>query len=248
MDTGLDGMIIDAVNWYVGHTWEQDRRYITDVIRSYGNVYLQPEGGGAFYEDPLGWIQDGGWNSVQDYELIIWWEKKDVIGTALKTGDPRPIERALRNYHDRVVCVGGVLYFTFPQPEDSPKKKLAQAIFASVGDLLSSGPPSGPPDENWGLLLRTKSIHPAFHNISSRRSIPTNADDKYYAFIRTAKDGSERILAVINFQPTPQTVEVDLSGVAGETLVELTGGENVARRNPFPVELPAYGYHFYRVK
>jgi len=29
MDTGLDGMIIDAVNWYVGHTWEQDRHYIT---------------------------------------------------------------------------------------------------------------------------------------------------------------------------------------------------------------------------
>jgi glycosidase len=62
MDTGLDGMIIDAVNWYVGHTWEQDRHNITDVIRSYGNAYRQPEGGGAFYEDPLGWIQDGGWN------------------------------------------------------------------------------------------------------------------------------------------------------------------------------------------
>jgi hypothetical protein len=48
MDAGLDGMIVDAVNWYVGHTWEQDRRHITNVIRSYGNVYLQPEGGGAF--------------------------------------------------------------------------------------------------------------------------------------------------------------------------------------------------------
>ena len=248
MDTGIDGMIIDAVNWYVGHTWEQDRHRITDVIRSYGNAYVQPEGGGAFYEDPLGWIEDGGWNSVQEYDLFIWWEKREVIGTALDTGDPRPIEQALRDYHDRVVGAGGVLYFSYPRIPDPPKGKLAQAMFASVGDLLASGPPTGPPDEDWVRLLKLKAAHPAFYNNSTRRHIPTSADDKHYAFLRTAKDGSERVLAVMNFQSTPQTVEVDLSGVAGEALVDLTTGESVARRNPLPVELPAFGYRFYRVK
>ena len=166
---------------------------------------MQPEGGGAFYEDPLGWIQEGGWNSVQDYDLFIWWEKRNVIGTALDTGDPRPIEQSLREYHDRVVAAGGVLYFYFPPIPEPPKDRLAKAMLASVGDLLASNPPSGSPDE-------------------------------------------ERILAVMNFQPTPQTVEVDLSGVAGETFVDLTSGERAARRNPLPVKLPAYGYRFYRVE
>jgi hypothetical protein len=248
MDTGLDGMIIDAVNWYVGHTWEQDRHRITDVIRSYGNAYRQPEGGGAFYEDPLGWIQDGGWNSVQDYDLFIWWEKRNVIATALDTGDPRPIEQSLRQYHDRVVGAGGVLYFYFPPIPDPPKGKLAQAMLASVGDLLASNPPSSPVDDDWIRLLKMKAAHAAFHNDSSRRHIPTSADDKHYAFLRTAKDDSERVLAVMNFQSTPQTVEVDISGVAGEAFVDVISGERVARQNPLPVQLPAYGYRFYRVQ
>jgi hypothetical protein len=254
MDTGLDGMIIDAVNWYVGHTWEQDRHYITDVIRSYGNVYLQPEGGGAFYEDPVAWITEGGWNSVQDYGLGIFWEKDtQVVRHAIETGDPRAIERALLAYHDRVVAAGGVMYVAteaharFEAPE---KQRLAVAVGALAGNMVgvSYGPAELLGDAEICQLLKIKAAHPAFHNLGRRRKLPTASDDKHYAFLRTAKDGSERVLAVMNFQPTPQTVEVDLSGVAGETLVELTGEENFARRNPFPVELPAYGYRFYRVK
>jgi hypothetical protein len=248
MDTGLDGMIVDAVNWYVGHTWEQDRHRIADVVRSYGNAYTQPEGGGAFYEDPLGWIQEGGWTSVQEYDLFVFWEKKDVINTAVDTGDPRPIEPALRDYHDPVVAAGGVLYFFFPEIPQSPKGRLAQAMIASVGDLLAFGPTTGPPQKGWVPLLKMKAAHPAFQNTSTRRHIPTSADDKYYAFLRTAGDGSERVLAVMNFQSIPQTVQVDMSGVSGEALEDLTTGESVPRRNPLPVTLPAYGYRFYVVK
>jgi hypothetical protein len=248
MDTGLDGMIIDAVNWYVGHTWQQDRKRITKVIRSYGNVYVQPEGGGAFYEDPLGWIQEGGWNSVQEYDLFIWWEKKDVIGTAIDAGDPRPIEEALHDYHDRVVCAGGVLYFFYPQIQSSAKGKLAQALFVSVGSILVSYPSTGFPDEDWVRLLKMKAAHPAFQNTSTRRRMPTNSDDKYFAFLRTAKDGSERILVIMNFQATSQHVEVDLSGVACEVLVDLTSGEKTVRRNSIQVELQPYAYRFYEVK
>jgi Maltogenic Amylase, C-terminal domain len=93
-----------------------------------------------------------------------------------------------------------------------------------------------------------KTAHPAFYNDSSRRHIPTSADDKHYAFLRTAKDNSERVLAVMNFQSTPQTVEVDVSGVAGEAFVDMTSSERAARKNPLPVKLPAYGYRFYRVE
>lgn len=110
MDTGIDGMVIDAVNWYVDYTWQLGQQRITKVIESYGNAYSQPEGAGGFHEDPAPWVTEGGWNSVQDYGLGIWWEKgSDVIEQALESGDPRPIERALRDYRDRVVAAGAVL-------------------------------------------------------------------------------------------------------------------------------------------
>lgn len=262
MDQGLDGMIIDAVNWYIHHTWEKDRRRITDVIASYGNAYSQPEGGGAFYEDPVGWITEGGWKSVQDYGLAVYWEEKNVIGAAVDKGDPRPLEQALRDYHDRVVAAGGVLYYDRTVAVGGPlyffgggrggsdpeKGKLSRAISASIGEILASGPSAGPADEEWVWLLRTKAAHKALNNVSSRRQIPTRADDKHYAFLRTARDGSERILVVMNFQSTPQAVELDMSGVATAGLVELKSGELAARQNPFKVELPPYGYRFYQVK
>jgi hypothetical protein len=52
----------------------------------------------------------------------------------------------------------------------------------------------------------------------------------------------------MNFQSTPQTVEVDVSGVAGQAFVDATNGKRTVRQNPLPVQLPAYGYRFYRVE
>lgn len=141
MDTGIDGMIIDAVNWYVDYTWELGRRRITDVIASYGNVYSQPEDAGGFHEDPVPWITEGGWNSVQNYALNIWWEKgSNVIQNAIETGDPRPIERALRDFRDRVVEAGGTLYFA-PEArgriDDASKRRLAAAVVITTGHLVA---------------------------------------------------------------------------------------------------------------
>jgi hypothetical protein len=254
MGTGIDGMIIDAVNWYVNYDWEMGRRRIIDVINSYGNAYSQPEGGGGFHEDPVTWITEGGWNSIQDYGLGIWWEKDtDVLQNALKTGDPRPIEKALRNYHDRVVAAGGVLYFgadSRGQSEDPEQRRLAAAVRALSGILVavSYRGETNRQDPEIVRLLELKRVHPALYNVSTRRHIPTAADDKHYAFLRTAKDGSERILVVMNFQSTPQTVAVDMSGLATAGLVDLRENTTTPRQNPFKVELPAYGYRIYLVR
>ncbi len=75
----------------------------------------------------------------------------------------------------------------------------------------------------------------------------TNADDKYYAFLRTAADKSERILVILNFQPSPQNIEIDLSGVNTTGLIELKSCELVKHQGFSKVELPAYGYRFYQV-
>lgn len=243
MDTGLDGMIIDAVNWYNAVTWEKNRRYMTGVIASYGAKYAQPEGGGGFHEDPVSWIVEGGWNSVQDYGLGIWWEKgSNVIENAINSGDPRPIERALRDYHDPVVAAGGVLYASAPQFDEPAKYRLSWVMAALAGDLLSVDGHWRTGDDEMRWLLKAKAAHAALHQLSTRRQLRTGDDTKHYAFLRTAQDGSERALAVLNFQPTPQEVVVDLSPVSATGLVDLRDGKRFERQTHLRVQLPAYGY------
>ncbi len=62
----------------------------------------------------------------------------------------------------------------------------------------------------------------------------------------TATDGSERILAVLNFQPTPQEVLVDLSPVAISGLIDLRDGKQFQRQVHLHVPLPAYATRFYK--
>ena len=254
MDTGIDGMMIDAVNWYVGCDWRLNRRYMTGVIASYGNKYSQPEGAGGFNEDPVPWITEGGWTCVQDYGLGIFWVKdSNVVIKAIETGDPRPLERALRNYHDRVVEVGGTLFFNPPKFVDARKSHLAMALVVGVGDLVSlSGVIDGKwspifPDGEESRILKWKATHPALSNLSRRQALPTAADDKHYALLRVARDGGERIIAVMNFQPDAQTVEVDLSGVDFDAMTDLEDDARIDRQSPWRVQVPGYGYRFFRL-
>jgi hypothetical protein len=268
MDTGIDGMVNDAVNWYVGCTWETSRRRLTDVIASYGNAYAQPEGAGAFREDPVAWIAEGGWNSVQDYALGIWWEKgTNVIQNAIDTGDPRPIEAALRGYHDRVVGAGGSLFFPiesayhdrvvgaggslFFQPtdrDDEAKRNLAFATLAGLGSLVEiEYEPERPLDAERSWLLKTKAAHPALHQLSTRRLLPSTPEDRSWAFLRTAHGGGERVIVALNFQGGPREVGLDLSGLSASALVDLRTGERFARQATLRLALPGFGYRFFLV-
>lgn len=251
MDTGLDGMVIDAPLFYTGLTWEKNNRYMSGVIASYGNAYAQPEGGRE-----ISWITEGRYNGIQDYGVMIGvgtfpdkdWENSAV--TAIETGDPRPIEACLRNYHDIMVAEGATLYQTsrgVPRYEELSKRHLERAVVAAIGNTAAYGRRRGGPDVEESWILRTARLHPALHPLSRRRKLPTNVDEKCYALLRTASDESERVLVVLNFQPTSQTVEVDLSGVDAAGLVELRHGELIRRQNPFSVELPAHGYRFFQV-
>ena len=251
MDTGLDGMVIDAPLYYTGLTWEKNNQTMSSVIASYGNTYIQPEGGRE-----VSWITEGGYNGIQDYGMMIGvgsfpdkdWENSIV--TAIETGDPRPIEACLRNYHDIMVAEGAALYQTsrgVPEYEDTSKRHLERAVVVAIGNTAAYGRRHGDPDAEESWFLRTARLHPALHPLSRRCQLPTQADEKHYALLRTAADGSERVLVVLNFQSTSQTVEVDLSGVDASGLVELRHGELIRRQNPFSVELPAYGYRFFQV-
>jgi hypothetical protein len=211
---------------------------------------MDPEGG----RDPA-WITEAGYDVLHDYGLsyapnTFKWQP-DIIEQSIKSGDPSEIELRLRSYHDPILDAGAVLYaHSMNFTDESVKRRLQQAVLAGIGDIIVHGAREGSPDAEESKTLQLKAANSALFPTATRRRIRTNADDKYYAILKTAKDGSERVLAVYNFQSTPQTIEVDLSIVDTTGIVDLENGELKARPDvfkPVVVDLPAYGYRFYKV-
>lgn len=94
-------------------------------------------------------------------------------------------------------------------------------MLATIEDIFAYTKRAGNPDAEVTWILKTKYFHSALHPVATRRKLATNNDDRYYAILKTANDGSERILAVFNFQSSSQTVKVDLSVVNTSGLVDL---------------------------
>jgi hypothetical protein len=265
METGVDGMIIDAVNWYINCNWQINNETMTDVIRRYPNQYVQPEGGGGFGDDPVLWIEKGHYNSVQDYGLSIWWTDRYVLGDAILSGDPSTIEPALNGYRDRVVAAGGVTYIGPRWLTDLRKDErlshdqmLLEAVcIATVGELFYADDlilDLDWPTEHTARLkqiLRTLQATPALQAAGERRKLPTNDDHKFYAFLRTGKDCMQPALVVLNFQGQPQDVLVTLNSPARLQEIlsvgEVKGGDKASSEKDIPFSLPAYGYGIYRI-
>jgi glycosidase len=253
MATGIDGMIADAVNWYVGYDWKKGDESITGVIASKGRAFSQPEGGGAFHtDDPIGWVTDGHWTNIFDYGLGIWWEKNNQpLRTSVETGNPDVLEQALRNYHDRVVAAGGTLYFPIPKLSDSAEQSFAEALVATSGDMLCYCDAHGGvthPADGIPFLLKLKAAHAALFQNSLRRRIPTSSDAHAYATVRDALDRSERLLIVFNFSTQPSEVDVDTGAILSSHFVSLISDKPaVVNQNKLHLGLEGHGYEIFKV-
>lgn len=249
MQIGIDGMVIDAVNWYIGCNWEICRKTMTDVVHAYPNQFSQPEGAGGFGDDPVLWISEGGFNCVMDYAIKLWWENLDTIGDAIRGGDPRPIEAALQAYRDRVVSAGGVCYIDPPNLDDMPLETqvLGAAVVATIGELvifigdqINQGN-----NEYWReitKLLNARRKFPALCAGGGRIQIPTQDDSKFYAFLRIF-EGASTMLVILNFQPDPAKIQIDFSNLAVDAGRDIWTGEIIdPRGRQVAFELPAYGY------
>lgn len=172
---------------------------------------------------------------------------------AIESGNPSKVESDLRGLHDAIVESGGTPYSRFwsrKYVNDPVKHHLQQALRVGSGDIVVYTKEQGGPDAEEARNLHLKELHPALYPTATRRKLATNADDKYYAILKTAKDGSERVVAVYNFQPTPQTVQVNLGVVDSPGMVDVQTGAVILQPDqfhPVPVELPAYGYRFFTV-
>jgi hypothetical protein len=135
--------------------------------------------------------------------------------------------------------------------DNQEKQHLAAAIIATTGQFISDWSDkddklASDPEIQW--LLKTKASHRALHQMGLRRKLSTNDDSKYYAFLRSASDGSERILVVTNFWATNQNVRIDISGLHAETLTDLRNGEKTSISNAVEFRLPAFGYRLFAIR
>lgn len=252
MQTGLDGMILDAVNWYAGADWRRIDDRITLPIAGFGNEMVQPEGGGGFGDDPVAWVKDGHFTNIYDYGLGIWWDKKNrALQTSVETGDPALLETALRAYHDRVVAAGGTLYFPVPKMASPELQRLAEALIAAVGDMPCYCDPVGGITASAAdipALLRLKAQHAALFQNSLRRRVRTDDDADVYATVRYAADDSERLLLVFNFSGHPMTATVDAGAMDGVQFHDmLTHDALPVAGNSLRVLLDAYGYRLFSI-
>ena len=84
--------------------------------------------------------------------------------------------------------------------------------------------------------------------IGIQKKLRTNSDDKYFAFIKTAKDGSEQILTILNYQNSTQSIIVDLENIFSGNLLDLKNNSSLKLDgNSLKIELPAYGYKFFKL-
>ena len=258
MDTGIDGMVIDAVNWYLNCTWEINNATMTDIVHQYPNKFVQPEGAGGFKDDPVPWITKGKYNCLQDYEVATWWTGRDVIGRAIETGNPVPIEWALRTFRDRVVDAGGVTWLypswgrgggSSPTPE---QMLLSAATLATVGELFVGREMMldlrWPPELLARLrdLIKARQEYPALNAVGSRKKLPTHNDQLFYAFLRTSASGDQEMLVVLNFQRRHRLVRVRMGRPA--TLTDISTQKRVSVTNRLELSLPPYGYRIYLVE
>jgi hypothetical protein len=250
MNTGLDGMVLDAVNWYAGADWQKMIREITHAIPGSGRALSQPEGGGGFGDDPVGWVTEGGFTNIYDYGLGIWWQKSQgALERSVEQSDPGIFEKALRDYHDRVVAAGGTLYFPVPRLDNPDDQGFAEALIATAGDLVCYCDPVGritAPAAGIPELLKLKAAHPALFQNSRRRPVSTGPDAHVYAVERYAADDSERLLLVFNFGREPVEAQVDSRAIDGQNYMDLTQGEPPQRMSPHTMTL-LLGAHEYRI-
>ena len=250
LSTGIDGVVLDAVNWYAGIDWQKNAVFLTKPL--HGKL-SQPEGGGAFHkDDPVGWITEGDYANLFDYGLGIWWETgNQPLEQAVREGNPEPLEHALRAYHDRVVAAGGTLYFPVPDMKDPALQSFVEALLVGSGDMLCY---CGPVDQvirpaaGIPTLLQFKGAHAALYQNSTRRRIPTSADDHIYAILRAAPDGEERLLLVYNFHDSLEEVHVDTGAIHATRYADAESGAEVQHdQNYLALKLPPHGFRILEV-
>ncbi|MGO9518411.1 MAG: alpha-glucosidase C-terminal domain-containing protein [Candidatus Korobacteraceae bacterium] len=266
---GVDGFEFDDAGNYPNASKSAMQQCVTGPANGAGNKLLTPEGAGWDSR----WITYG-FNVIDDYS--IW--GTSILSKAITSHSPTNLEGSLKANRDVVVAGGGVTAVglddygtgTLSDAQQFFEMALASSwgTIVLVNDNCQKGTSdsscnfgwesflSAPYQEYFFDLLNVQNENPALGAAGARQRVPTNNDSRYYAYLRTSTDGSEKVLVVTNFRNSTQSITVNLSGlnIPNQTpvvLMDTTGDMNIngpaITGTNYTVSLPAYGFAFYRV-
>lgn len=248
LNTGIDGVMVDAPLFYPGLNWERWNQYIANTVHSHPGMFLQPEGAAG-----SGWITEGQCNCMQNYFLSRQDEDRRTAAyiRAIKEENGRIYEESLA-YHDKLTELGAVLYQSMHLHEENPAKRhLGLASMVAIGELMAftahAYPESQWIDETEIRLLHLKSEKAALHNGGLRNKLDTSDDNHVYAMVRSASDFSHRMVVVLNFSDSPAHVSVDISGISASYLKDALSNDQYLRTSFMQITLPPYGWKFYDI-
>ena len=266
LDKGIDGFYLDAPGNYDGFQGNngkiRNNANLTDILRNY-NVATSPEGAHGDLADV---VVQWHYTTMQDYSITEWGGGgHSAIINAINAHNPNSLEKSIfQPTRDRVTAVNGITQ-TPPSWEiagvPSSKRLLEVATLATFGTLfyMHSGAqdirpqvsviPTWTPTEQATLwsLLRAQTSYKALAPSGLRVKLPTNDDNKYYAFKRTNKAGSSKALVILNYQDSSQNITVNLTNTdinIAQTPIDLLSGEigKAITSTSYTVTLPAYGF------
>ncbi len=249
METGIDGMLIDAPFCYLNCDFTINNQCITDIVREYPNQYLQPEGGGAAGESLERWLLEAGYNSLQDYSICRFSHPVTLIGEAIQAGDPSRLEPALSTWRETVVRTGGTTYLStfWDAPLPEPQFLLELITIVTTGAILLDD----------GKLLQMDLSQETRSRLARVLKLCANTDtlringgrelihdqNGLYVFARFGQQPSQKAIVVLNY--TDEEKAFSLPVEKGKEYRSPLTGASVPCDSPIQGTLPPYGYEIY---
>lgn len=252
LDFGIDGIILDAVNWYLNCDWQTIRKYAVDVIHSYPDAFCLPEGGSGFGDDPLLWLKEGGFDGVEDqpFESDLHWNGSAVM-EAILSENIANLEQRLSAL-DEVRQYGGIAWSYIGWGPDWTVKRRLLAIAVLIGtghmtEIIQSYLSEFEQKDYEALyrMLRAgryKGMAPA----QKRRRIKTCDDISCYACI--CSEDHWPVICVYNFQNESREIAISFENnqmKQGVQAFDLLNQQFLSAERELKVMLPALGYGFY---
>ena len=218
LTTGINGIIVDAVNHYLNGTMPVIRRCITDVIHEYADTMCIPEGGTGFSDSFVPWLTEGGFDMIEDqtFHSDLHWNGSAVMN-ALNTGNPNLLDNALAVC--RAVRSMGSACWSYLSWGDAwtPDYRLFEIALLIASGHMTEIIPSylhGFLPEHRRILnavlqmTRFRSLAPS----CERRRLPVGQANTCYAFLCVSEDPP--VLCVFNLSDTVQDVHIPVHGTA----------------------------------
>jgi hypothetical protein len=267
MSFGFDGIIVDAPNFYLNCNWDIIRYAITDVVNALPNKFSQPEGAGAFGDDPEPWITKGGFNCVQNYGLGIWWDHIPIVAASVEMGSPYVLETRLNEFRDKIDALGGVCYFYpfWDKPLWTARRLVEIAFLASSGHLFTFAGGTGgytgsevsekwKPEERaqYAAILNQVNANPALGPSGQRIQLQTPDNTRFYSYLRISADKKHKVLVVLDFgHPREISISTNIKELKGAKRIRNLGDKadvHPIENKQVKVHLPWLGWGFYEVE